>query len=248
MPDGTLGEEYEPGKFRNNNIPGAEDADEAFDLRRWKVECFAATSKRRGPRGIVTHFKPDPASAKSETVRGDPVVRAEGATVCIIVPQTQVTTVSGTKTYFQWYDHCCKVAIVETDCTVVLEFVKSEQETARQETTLDPEIRCVTDWPRWVLEKITDLIKQGVSLDSALTLVKPLLLASHNSPDEAEMAKVDGLLASMGPALASTRAAIRAVPRESGEASAFLATDEERVAQGQLRVTSRREEGSVDEA
>lgn len=241
MPDGTLGEEYEPGKFRNNNIPGAEDSSEAFDLRRWKIDCFAAANRRRGPRGIVTHFKPDPATARSETVRGDPVVRAEGATVCIIVPQTQVTTVSGTKTYYQWYDHCCQFAIVETDCAVVLEFVKSEQETVRQETTLDPEIRCVTDWPRWVLERITDLVKQGVSLDRAVTLVKPLLLASHDPPDQAEMARIDGLLASAGPALVSSRAGLRAMSREIAAASP-TSPDDEQAAAGHLRVTSKQGE------
>ena len=247
MPDGTLGEEYEPGKFRNNNIPDAKDADEAFDLRRWKIDCFASTSKRIGPRGIVTHFKPDPTTARSETVRGDPVVRAEGATICIIVPQTQVTIVSGTKTYFQWYDHCCKFADVETDWVILLEFVKSEQETVRQETTLDPEIRCVTDWPRWMLVRIIDLIKHGVSLDRAMTLMKPLLLASHNPPDEAEMARIDGLLADAEPALAEVRASLRATSREPGQVGQTLSADADQISPRYLRITPRQEEGSADE-
>lgn len=173
MGDGLLGPEVEEGVYEDNEIPGAEDEDEAYDLRffpreEWGCTPFG-TPTITGPHGMVTKFERNPRSATSRTEYGTPTVSVDGATVCVIVPRTQVVSSSGTKTYFNWYNLCCAL-----DCVTLLEYVREEVETDEKRTLLDPEIRCVTDWPQWALDRLLDLIRNGATLGQAVTTVQGL--------------------------------------------------------------------------
>lgn len=179
---GRLGDVAERGKYVDNDIPGAKDASEAYDLRYFNYRCSIGSLEKTGPRGIVTHFVPDTRTAKETVEWGEPRLEVQDRTVCILQPGTQVISVEGTRSYFNWYDACCTALFIEGDCATLLEHVKDERET--QQSRRPFLVReCVTDWPRWALDRIMELLKEGVGLATAAGQVKKLLEVAGQATD-----------------------------------------------------------------
>lgn len=170
MPDGILGPMSEDGKFEDSDIPGAKDADEAYDLRKRDIVCTIGSLKIVGPRGFVSRFIADDLT-EQQIEYGRPTVTREGSRICVVIPRTLVTTKTGTREVFRWFDYCCVAFGIEGDCAVGLEFLREEQATIEERSLLRPLFECATDVGGAIANGITDLIKAGVSSDQAAALL-----------------------------------------------------------------------------
>lgn len=175
MTNGTLGNQTQRGKYEDNDIPGAKDPSEAYDLRYWNVPCSVGEPVSSPIRGIVTFFEWDANTAQERIEYGEPQVVVDGATVCVIIPVYQVMTIQGRKSYFEWYDQCCVFLGIEGDCVTLLRHVKDENVTQEERNPLRPRRICVTDWDRWAIDKLIELIKAGIGVAESQGMVKRIV-------------------------------------------------------------------------
>ena len=78
----------------------------------------------------------------------------------------------------QW--HACSILMYNVSCDGDSHCC----DTPSEKISLDPIIRRVTDWPRWAINKVVDLLKAGIDASSAFTTIRDLLGFSQREATE----------------------------------------------------------------
>lgn len=179
MTDGVLGREEEEGKYVDNIIPGAKSPSPAFDDKYYTIKCFPfGTPKISGPNGFVTYFVHDGTLPVTDTVPETPVVKVEGDTICVIIPQVQVTTLTGTMIIFEWFDVSCLL-----DSTTLLKEKGRVKKTVTRKTPAGFLRYCETDYKALIFHKILGLLGSGLSPSDIVKEISKLVAFAPTSPE-----------------------------------------------------------------